>query len=297
MDILDSTDFEIIKILDKNCRTPYSTIAKEVNLSIRAVSLRISSLVENRIITRFTVNFNTNILGLRHYICSCSLSPNVKNLDVIRALKEIQEIERGWEYIDGTLGFSLFCKSAYHLEQTINKIIRLGFALRDYSESRTINPPDIPFSTTDWKIIYNLLNNSRVSNSEIAEKLNLNEKTIKRRLIRLKTMKLLQFVMEIDFEAIKGMVTAIISIETLGVPKEVYLKIREDKQIKYWRHAELVTPSIALFVYGQSVTEIYNMYIKLKQMKEIKQASLIFIARNWENSIIIEDAILAKIQD
>ena len=51
-----------------------------------------------------------------------------------------------------------------------------------------------------------------------------------------------------------------------------------------------------LFVYGKSLTEIYKMYQRLEKRKDIKKASLTFVVRNSENSTLIEDAVLEKIQ-
>ena len=76
----------------------------------------------------------------------------------------------------------------------------------------------------------------------------------------------------------------------------MYLKIKEDPTIKYWRNAGAVSPSIVLFVYGNRLTDIYNMYQKLENRNDIKKASLTFIVRNSENSTLIEDAVLEKIQ-
>ncbi|MFX1308057.1 MAG: Lrp/AsnC family transcriptional regulator [Promethearchaeota archaeon] len=292
---MDEKDFEIIKALDKNCRISFSQIAKDVNLSIRTISLRINSLIERNILKKFTLYFNPDYLGVRHYLCSCETFSNFSIKNFLDEIKNIKEIYQIWQFLDNNLLFSLYCKNAYQVEQTINKILDFGLNLLNYSETRTYKPPDIPFSRIDWKIIYALFNNARLPKSEIAKRLNLSEKTIKRRLNRLRNMKLVQFTTELNFEAIKGMVTAIISLETTERLKDIYLKIKKDKEIKYWRHAELVVPSMALFVYGKSVAEIYDIYLKLRSMKEIKQLSLNFVVKNWNNSKVIEDAILVKI--
>ena len=55
---MDEKDFEILKILDKNCRISYSNIAKSVNLPLRNISTRIENLLKSNIIRRFTVQFN-----------------------------------------------------------------------------------------------------------------------------------------------------------------------------------------------------------------------------------------------
>ena len=54
--------------------------------------------------------------------------------------------------------------------------------------------------------------------------------------------------------------------------------------------------SIVLFVCGKRLTDIYNMYQMLEKRKDIKKASLTFVVRNSENSTMIEDAVLEKIQ-
>ncbi|MFX1329810.1 MAG: Lrp/AsnC family transcriptional regulator [Promethearchaeota archaeon] len=292
---MDEKDFEIIKALDMNCRMTFSQIAKDINLSIRTISLRINSLIEQNIIKKFTLYFNPDYLGFRHYLCSCETFSNFSIKNFLDDIKNVKEIYQIWQFLDNNLLFSLYCKNTYQVEQTINKILDFGLNLLNYSETRTYKPPDIPFSIIDWKIIYTLFNNARLPKSEIAKRLNLSEKTIKRRLNRLWNMKLVQFTTELNFEAIKGMVTAIISLETTKKPKDIYLKIKKDKEIKYWRHAELVVPSMALFVYGKSIAEIYDIFLKLRSMKEIKQISLNFVVKNWGNSKVIEDAILVKI--
>ena len=109
-------------------------------------------------------------------------------------------------------------------------------------------------------------------------------------------MKLIQFIPDINFEAIKGMVNGVISIKTNGPSKPIYLKLKKDKKIKYWRNAGSVMPSIVLFAYGSNLTEIYNMFLNLNERKDVKTCSLTFVVRNWENSTVIEDALIEKIQ-
>ncbi len=38
------------------------------------------------------------------------------------------------------------------------------------------------------------------------------------------------------------------------------------------------------------------MYLNLNERKDIKKCNLTFVVRNWENSTIIEDALVEKIQ-
>ncbi|MFX1568682.1 MAG: winged helix-turn-helix transcriptional regulator [Promethearchaeota archaeon] len=293
---MDEKDFEILKILDKNCRISYSKIAEKLKLPLRNISNRIDSLIKENVIERFTVQFNYNSLGFRHYIGSVGPLEEKKSIDLFRDLQLISEIYRMWEQIDGTLTISFFCKDAKHLEEIINNILNTGAELHGYTETRVHFPLDIPYSIKDWQIIFYLLNNSRASKKEIAQALNISEKTVNRRINRMVNMKLVSFIPEINFEAISGAIPAVISLETVGPSKQIYLKIKEDQSIKYWRNAGSVSPSIVLFVYGKSLTDIYTMFRKLERRKDIKKAYLTFVVRNSENSTLIEDAVLEKIQ-
>jgi Lrp/AsnC family leucine-responsive transcriptional regulator len=293
---MDEKDFEILKVLDRNCRISYSKIAELVGLSLRNTSNRIDNLIESKVIKHFTVQFNYNYLGFRHYIGSMNRPQERKTTNFFEELQLIPEIYRIWELLNGNLTISFFCKNAKHLESIINNIVETGPSLNDFVETRMHFPMDIPYSLTDWRLIFFLLKNGRASKKDIAYSLDISEKTVKRRLQRMESMKLAQFITEINFEAISGILTSIISLETIGPSKQIYLDIKKDKTIKFWRSAGSVSPSIVLFLYGTNITEIYKMHLKLRNREDIKNSKMQFVVRNWQNSSIIEDALLEKIQ-
>lgn len=294
---MDIKDFEIIKILDYNARTPYSKIANQTNLSIRGVSLRIERLLEEKIIKKFTVTFNVSLLGFRHYIFSISPTRSKGNVSKIlmNELKKIYEVNQIWQFHNDILILSVFCKNVNQLELLLNKLSSLKVKINRYEEARAYIPDNFPFSVIDWKIINYLYNNARATKSEIAKDLNVSHKTVLRRMKRMKNMNLIRYSLELNYEAIKGMVTALISLETERNYKEVFHKIRKDPGFKFWRAAGTVSPSIVLFAYANNITDIYEMYSKIKNQKEVKTISMDFIVHNWDNSTIIEDAILIKI--
>ena len=293
---MDELDFVILKKLDKNCRISYSDITRDLDLTVKAVSKRIDRLLEENVIKYFSVQFNYNLLGYRHYIGSIQINKAVQPENFFKELQLLPEIHEIWVLIDGSLTISFFAQNAKHLEELINKLIQHGAKIRGYTETRTHFPPDISFSPTDWRIIFFLLKNSRASKLKIANALSISEKTVMRRLNRMVNMNLVQFIPEIDFEKFSGIAAGVISVVTEGPSKSKYLKLKDDKNIKYWRNTGGVTPSIVLFVYGRNLTEIYDMYSYLKYQEDVKDCSLTFVVKNWENSNIIEDAVLEKIQ-
>ena len=175
---MDELDFKILKILDKNCRISNSKIASELNISNRTVSSRISHMLDEKIIKYFSIEFNTNILGFRHYIGRMKRNLNIKIENFYNNLKKIPDLYRFWEILDGSYTFSFFSKNSQNLEQVLEKIQYLSIDIINYNENRNHLASDIPFSKLDWKIIYYLFYNSRASQKEISLNLNISEKTI-----------------------------------------------------------------------------------------------------------------------
>ncbi len=292
---MDELDFKILRLLDRKCRTPYIEIANKLNLTVRSVSNRVSSLLESGVIKYFSVVFNYTRLGYRLYIGSCSPIQNVPQENLFTRLQKIPEITEAWELLDGTITFPFFIKNSIHLEKVLNRILELNVELKGYSESRMHLSADYPFSLNDWRIIHYLYKNSRAPHSKIGPELNLSEKTVSRRLQRMENMKLAQFVTKINFEAISGMISGVLAIETHSPSKDIYYKIKKEENIKYWRNAGSVSPSIILFLYAKNLSEIYNMYTRIKTRKDIKDCNLRFVVRNWEDTTLIENAILERI--
>ncbi len=289
---MDDIDFQILRILDKNCRLSYSEIARHLSISVRSISHRIDLMNQEGVIERFKVNFNYNRLGLRQHIAFLLPPPNKSSEEFLKSLQGIPEIERVWKQLDGSYTFTLFSKDAKHLEDINTKILKIGASLKGSSEVRMHLPADIPFSKLDWNIIFVILDNSRLSIGDIASELGVSEKTISRRLKRLDNMRLVQYTPVINFEAITEMSTGIASFETNGPSKAIYENIKKEKNIKYWRIAGSVSPSIVLFLYGKNISEINQMFEILAIRPDIKNSRLSIVVKNRENSSLIKDLII-----
>jgi len=293
---LDEIDFQILKILNKNCRISLSKISRGLGLSVRTISRRINLLIDNHIIRYFTVNFSFERLGYRNYIGSLNPPKENHSINFFKELQFIPEIYQMWELLDGSIVFSIFSENSAHLEKIITKLLETGAKLNSYVEPRSHLSLDYPFSNMDWRIICYLFKDSRAPKQKIAIDLGINEKTVARRLKRMRTMNLVQFTLILDWSNVKGMIPAVISLETIGPSKPIYFKLKEDSKIKYWRNVGDVSPTIILFVYAQNLTELYEMCEILRRREDIKECTLRFEVRFYENSNIIADAILQKIQ-
>jgi DNA-binding Lrp family transcriptional regulator len=89
---VDATDVCIIRALQKDARTSFSSIAKTCNISVDTVSKRFNKLLETGVARGTTVLLNPKSFG---YDCVASLGirvdyPHVE--DVVAFIKEIPEI-------------------------------------------------------------------------------------------------------------------------------------------------------------------------------------------------------------
>ena len=78
---MDDTDLHIVRLLGRDSRTPYKSIASAVGITTSAAKRRVNKLVSNSIIQRFVVLINPVIFG---YEKLCVLI--VKNID--KTIKE-----------------------------------------------------------------------------------------------------------------------------------------------------------------------------------------------------------------
>jgi DNA-binding Lrp family transcriptional regulator len=293
---MDELDFKILKIIDNNCRISYSKIAEKLNLSHRKVSQRIESMIELEIIKRFSIHLNYELLGLHQYIGLLIFPEEINVAQYYKNLQLIPEIIKIWHLLDDTIIISFLIKNSLQLEQLVNSILKTGAILDDYKEITSHKPLISLFSSTDWRILLFLLNNSRLSNKEIANNIGISAKTVKRRINRMINKNLIHFTLEINFEAITGMVPALVSINANNSSEDVYTSIKNENTIKYWRKTGIYPPLIELFIYGKNLKEIYEMFNEMKNRTYINSVQLSFIVRNWENNAFLENAIEEKLQ-
>ncbi|MHA1315661.1 MAG: Lrp/AsnC family transcriptional regulator [Candidatus Helarchaeota archaeon] len=131
MEDLDETNQKILKRLMKDGRTPYREIADELGLSESTVRKRVSKMIENQIIDRFTIALNPERGGkkvLAFLTVVPSAQSNIKDLwDSIVNFPEISEAF----YMSGKCGLLLKCE--------VQNLQKLDELLEQIRELRGIN--------------------------------------------------------------------------------------------------------------------------------------------------------------
>jgi DNA-binding Lrp family transcriptional regulator len=104
---LDKIDFEILKILMEDSRTPITLIAKKLEISRPTVRQRIRKLKKMGIIQKFTITINENIGGNIRTIIGFKAHDVNELINIIKNRDEITEI-----YITGGER-NIICKAVF----------------------------------------------------------------------------------------------------------------------------------------------------------------------------------------
>jgi DNA-binding Lrp family transcriptional regulator len=93
--LLDQIDERIISILREDSRKPFVDIAKVVNLSEAAIRRRVSNLIKNGAISKFTIE--TSLGPQARAISLLSVNPNSPTTEVSARLKKVRGVDSIFE--------------------------------------------------------------------------------------------------------------------------------------------------------------------------------------------------------
>ena len=124
---MDSIDYKILKILQKNARETASNISKEIHLSVSAVIERIRKLEESRVIKEYTIIVDEKRTGngmtalmevsLEHPRYFDSFAEAIRRMDTI--------VSCYYQTGDFDLLLKLACRSSDELEEIHREIMSL----------------------------------------------------------------------------------------------------------------------------------------------------------------------------
>ena len=92
---MDEIDQKILKMLKENSRTTYVDIGRTLGLSEGTVRNRVQSLVDDKIISKFTIEVSLSV-GVRALIM-ISIDPNTPTLTVSNLIIQLSGVERIYE--------------------------------------------------------------------------------------------------------------------------------------------------------------------------------------------------------
>ena len=143
----DDLDYEIISLLQKDCRRPYKEIANDLGVSIGTIHNRITKLKKIDIINGFTVNINNEKLGYNLCFIILLRIDGKHTAEVLEGLKDKKEILSCF-HITGEQSAALICRfenlnDVQKFIQDLNKekyILRTvsNMVLKEYKNSSNV---------------------------------------------------------------------------------------------------------------------------------------------------------------
>lgn len=229
---LDRLDRKILLALDEDARQSLSSIAKKVRLGSDLVEYRVRKMVDEGIIKHFSAQIDSSKLGLGVYKTFIRRKNNQKrNLEFINYLNKndsthwIAEWYGQWDLI-----FSLTAKTAKEFQAERNKIFQIfadeiisfdtavtGDILR-YSKGYLLEKEgiELPYGHAEeivsideieLKILNILSANARISNLELADRLNTTPAIIKYRIEKLEKLKVIAgYRLQLDYSNLNMLV-------------------------------------------------------------------------------------------
>ena len=93
LNIMDDKDRRIIEILRENSRTPYTEIAKKMNLTEATIRKRIAELEKKGVIEKYTIEVNPEKLGFKTVtILGLDVEPQYL-LEAAHKIAEFEEVQ------------------------------------------------------------------------------------------------------------------------------------------------------------------------------------------------------------
>ena len=116
------SNFDLIKILMKNSRIPFTQIAKNFGVTETSIRKRIKKLLDDKIIKRFTIDVDLKALGLNTSLIGIDIKPEFYT-EVITELKNNSKIKKLYTSTgDHMLMLEFWFKSHIELRNFTKKI-------------------------------------------------------------------------------------------------------------------------------------------------------------------------------
>ena len=191
---LDNTDLQIIRLLARDCRTPYRNISSIVGITTNAIKERIGKMVSCGIIQKFVVLVNPIIFGcekeciliLRH------IDKIIKEKDILSRINLLGDVFVYAKHLNGSSMFVLELPDG--AEEKVGTITDLLKPELENIIFVSYRPLTMGVTSSDLEIMrYLLLSNPRMLVEDVAKETSLSAKTVARRLEKMRENHILEF--------------------------------------------------------------------------------------------------------
>src|SRR5918995_5061884 len=288
--ILDKIDLNILSTLARDCRTSYSSIGSQIDLTSKSVKARVKNMVRSGVIEKFVVRVDPAAFGYRTALVLVRANNGITKDDVIRRVKQFGDLAYHVHHMGRTSVAAIIIKKPLDdsIIQSLNDLLKPAAVISIAVAELSIASNDL--SETDLRIIKCLLlSGARIEISDIAKEVGISEKTTTRRLNRMKEMRLLDFSLQCSPTAMIGYIQFVIPIT---VAKSHYHNVLERMYSEFQANI-LYSPSViepedqlTFVLFGENVFVVDYVLAKVNSFAGVKSADAYILTKlqyydNW----------------
>jgi DNA-binding Lrp family transcriptional regulator len=286
---IDGTDIEIMKLLTKDCRLSYREIALTLGITTNTVKRRTKNLVSRRVIEDFLVRVNLGAFGYSN-ICNLTIKHMGNKEKTKGYLQNLGYVFLEGDCVGGILRFVVASKERIDnaLEFLPEKVRHLQLIDIFIGEWKS----DFVFTTNDLRILKCLIQKPRMKVKDIAQAIDVSQKTVKRRIDAMLYNRVIDFTIFVNPREMKGYVNVGIFIHVERkyreeVTKEIYKEIK-DLLVFGSSYENLDTMGLNLYV--ENMWEIERIQNKAESMKGVKNVSIVLpLRRRYSHELVLKE--------
>lgn len=182
----------------------YGRVADKLALDEDTVRKRVERLESKGIIRGWQLVVNPSALGLKRYIISVRLSPNLTVEEATRKIRLVEGVTSIAREVGDVLLVGILCENDQSFRKRIELVSELTGTrdMTNYAVRYPYNEFEPTF--TDWQIIKTIKPDPLLPCTAVAEKLGLSSRTVRRRLARLAQGSVIFYRLNIDFTLFEG---------------------------------------------------------------------------------------------
>jgi len=283
--VLDKTDLTILSTLARNCRSSYSSIGSEVDLTSKSVKARVKKMIHQGVIEKFVVRVNPAAFGFKIAIVLVKTSNGMNKDDVIKHVKQLGDIVYHVHHMGRTCVAALVIEKPLDdlFAQSLNHRLKPATVVSITVLERRIE--SINLSETDLRIIKCLLfSGARTEISDIAREVAISEKTTTRRLTRMKEANILDFSIQCSPSVMIGYIQFAIPIITTKFHRRSVL----ERMYSEFQANILYSPSVidsedrlTFVLFSENVFTVDSVLTKVSSFEGVKSAD-VYILTKWQ---------------
>ncbi len=171
---MDRIDIQILKVLDRDCRVSYESLARSVGISANAVKNRVDRMTETGIISSYMVGLSSAMLGAEHFWALVRTDGNEdpdELIDRIGAIGTIAHVSRVVSAVGGMyhavgeyIGNDMLLSASTSL-RSLSNVVNVELHLFDFLDGGG----RLELGKPHLRVLRCLLQNARIAISDISE--------------------------------------------------------------------------------------------------------------------------------